>query len=112
MAEPQRIGVIICGPYGFWFRTVEKCPKEGVLRRMLGLDEIYHGISHTCLGCGTHWQENFEYEVPPYKPRGVHDPKWRIKARTKARRTWKTAKAHGGPEHRAWYEAEMKEITG
>lgn len=95
----QHVGSI-CRPATFWVRTVRRCPDCQEVRRLVGFDQIWYGITWTCVGCGRSFTST-EFLPKPFE-RG-----WRQRAMAAARERWPQAVALGSPAHRRWLHDQL-----
>lgn len=92
-------------PETCWVRTVQNCPVCRQRRRLVGFDQLWYGITWTCLGCGDQWSGG-ELLPRPFRPR------WRQDSIVRAASHWPEAVRQSGPEHRQWAEQQMADYLG
>lgn len=90
----------VCRPSTFWVRAVRRCPECDQVRRLVGFDQVWFGITWTCAGCGVSFTAE-EFLPKPWE-RG-----WRAKAIAAARERWPQSRKAGGPEHRQWLHGQL-----
>lgn len=94
-------GVVLCRPDTLWVRTVRCCPVCGQRRRLVGFDQLWYGITWTCLGCGDMWCGE-ELLERPFKPR------WRQENIARASKRWDAAVRLDSQEHRRWLRPQVE----
>lgn len=93
-------GSALCSPTTIYVRTVRRCPVCGKRRRLVGFDQLWYGITWTCLGCGDQWC-GVELLPRPFRPR------WRRDNIARAASYWSDAVRLFGPEHQRWTDEQM-----
>ena len=85
----------LCCPATLYVRGIRQCPDCSKVGRWAGFEQLWYGITGTCLNCGRSWSDGYLLPLPFI--RGA-----RPRAIARARKMWDQAVGWRSPEVRAW----------
>ena len=103
-SEIKPPNVHICRPPTMYVRGVRICPDCGKHGRWAGFDQVWYGVTSTCLNCGRTWSDG-EWMPLPFERQA------RQKAIKRAREMWSKAVRLGSDEYKAWLNAQLEEAA-
>jgi ribosomal protein L37AE/L43A len=96
------VNIHLCSPAVLYVRAIRTCPACRHRGRWAGFEQIWYGITWTCLHCGDRFADGTRMERP--FARG-----WRQESIRRGEAMWNQAVAWRGPTAKAWLAEQLSD---